>query len=452
MTHDQWETLSGHLFGDSDAHGAVLLAGTAPGPRGLRLLGRELLLAQDGKDYVTSIHGRHALDAAFVRDAAERAHQKGLAYLSVHNHGGRSRVAFSQVDLASHQRGYPALAQLTGQTVGGLVFTPYAAAGDLWFPDGSRSDLAEVNILSSNLLRLRPTPARASCGHEDGRYDRQARLFGDAGQETLGQLRVAVVGLGGVGSVLVELLARNGVGRLVLIDNDLVDVTNLPRLISAELSDIGKPKTELAVRNARRANPDIKLTTINERAEHPTAKDELALVDWIFLAADGPAARYTATEVGSRFLVPVTQMGVKIPVDPDSGDVGLIHVATRPLLPGRGCLWCSGFIDPTDLAVDLHPDRERQTARYVAGVPAASVIGFNTIAAAEALNHFTLAATGLHDESNGPPAWILHRPRTNERDHILPRPRPDCDFCNPHELLGQGRTTAPQLAAQRVVR
>ncbi|WP_371783900.1 ThiF family adenylyltransferase [Streptosporangium subroseum] len=447
MTHQQWVTLTGHHFADGRGHGAVLLAGTAPGSRGPRLLGRELLLAEDGKDYVTSAYGRHALDAAFVRNTAERARREGLVYLSVHNHASRDRVAFSKVDMTSHQRGYPALAQLTGQTVGGLVFTPYAAAGDLWFPDGSRSDLAEVNILTSNLLRLRPIPAARSSGHEESRYDRQARLFGDAGQEALGRLRVAVVGLGGVGSVLVELLARLGVGHLVLIDDDSVDVTNLPRLIAAEPSDVGKAKTEPAIRNARRANPDIQLTAINQRVEHPTAREELALVDWIFLAADGAAARYIATEIGSRYLIPITQMGVKIPVHSDTGDVGQVHAVTRPLLPGEGCLWCGGFINPTELAIDLHSERDRQAARYVAEAPTASVIGLNTLTAAEAVNHFTFSVTGLHDESSGPPTWILHRPRTSERDHILTRSRPGCDFCNPHGVLGRGHSPFAQVAA-----
>nr|WP_062337378.1 ThiF family adenylyltransferase [Herbidospora sakaeratensis] len=440
LTHRQWTTLSEHLFSDDRGHGAVILAGTAPGPRGPRLLGRELLLAKDGEDYVTGTSGHHALSADFVRDAAERAHREGLVYLSVHNHDGRDRVAFSKVDMASHELGYPALVQLTGQTVGGLVFTPQAAAGDLWLSDGSRADLAEVNVLTSNLLRLRPLPAAKSGSHEAGRFDRPARLFGDAGQETLSRLRVAVVGLGGVGSIMVELLARLGVGHLVLIDGDIVDVTNLPRLVAAEQSDIGKPKTELAIRNARRANPEIQLTIVNQRVEHPEAKTQLSFVDWIFLAADSPAARHVSTEIGSQYLIPITQMGVKIPIRQDTGDIGQIHAVSRPLLPGEGCLWCRGFIDPTELAIDLLPEQERQAARYVAEVPAASVIALNALTAAESVNHFMLSATGLHESLGDPPTWTIHRLRTGERDQIVNRPRPDCDFCGPRGGLGRGRS------------
>jgi tRNA A37 threonylcarbamoyladenosine dehydratase len=98
-----------------------------------------------------------------------------------------------------------------------------------------------------------------------------------------------------VGSLIVELLARLGIGSLVLIDDDLAEDTNLPCLIAAEPTAIGKPKTELAARNARRANPRIHLTLIPERVERPAARQALSRCDWIFLAADTHAARHWST-------------------------------------------------------------------------------------------------------------------------------------------------------------
>jgi len=192
-----WAEMSAHLFrDDGDEHGAVLLAGYADGPRGPRLLGRTLIHAVDGVDYVPGQFGHRALTSNFVRDAALRAHDEALAYLAVPNHFGLNTVAFSPVDMASHERGYPALRQITGQIVGAVVLTPHAAAGDLWLPNRTRHTLAEVVIPAGNLLRLRPTPATAAAA--DPRHDRQARLFGDLGQHTLHRLRIAVVGLGGV--------------------------------------------------------------------------------------------------------------------------------------------------------------------------------------------------------------------------------------------------------------
>jgi len=319
--------------------------------------------------------------------------------------------------------------------VGGLVFTPHAAAGDLWLPDGTRAALAEVVIPAGNLLRLRPSPASAAAA-ADPRWDRQARLFGDLGQQTLRRLRVAVVGVGGVGSILVELLARLGVGHLVLIDADTVDETNLPRLLGAEPEDIGKPKTLLAARNARRANRDIQLTSMQTRVEHPDARRALTGYDWIFLAADSHAARHWVNATIHEHLIPATQAGVKIPVT-DDGTVGMIHAVTRFLAPGSGCLWCNRLIDATELAIEMLPDHQGDLARYVDEVPAPSVIALNNLAAAEAADHFMLAVTGLHTD-NYDLGWVIYRPRTRDRDPQNPRQDPGCRWCTPAGRLGRG--------------
>jgi hypothetical protein len=424
------QRLTEHLFpGARDEHGAVILAERATGPRGPRLLARDLILAVDGEDYVAGTTGYRALTAQFVRDAALRARDEQLAYLAVHNHRGADTVGFSSVDLASHERGYPALRRITNQIVGAVVFAQQAAAGDLWLPDGTRADLAEVVIPGNNLARLQPRQASAPAS--DPEWDRQARLFGDRGQETLKRLRVGVVGLGGVGSLIVELLARSGVGELALIDPDPVDVTNLPRLVAGEPDDVNEPKlkTELAARNARRANPRIVLELIPSRVEAPQAREALTRCDWIFLAADTDAARHWVNATIHEHLIPATQAGVKVHVLAD-GDIGQIHMVSRILQPGEGCLWCNELIDATRLAIDMHPDSEREQAQYVPGVPAPSVMALNSVAASEAVTHFMLAITSLHEEPIE--AFdIRHRPRKQERDLVRPRQDPTCTWCSP---------------------
>ncbi|MFJ8138912.1 ThiF family adenylyltransferase [Streptomyces sp. NPDC096013] len=430
-----WADLSQHLFQDDGGeHGAVLLAGRADGPRGPRLLARDLIIAAEGTDYVPGEYGHRALAPAFVRDAIVRARDEKLAYLAVHAHPGLNRVGFSRIDLASHERGYPALQQISGQIVGGLVLTPHAAAGDLWLSEGDRVPLAEAVVPAGNMLRLRSNPALAHL--IDSQHDRQARLLGDLGQETLRRLRIAVVGLGGVGSILVEQLARLGVGELVLIDDETVDSTNLPRLIAAEPSDVGRPKTEPAVRNAYRANPDIHLTPVVRRVEHPEALKEIVRCDWIFLAADSDSARHWVNAAVQQYLIPGIQVGVKIPVTSE-GEVGQIHTATRIMIPGNGCLWCNRLIDPTRLAIDMHPEAERKAAQYIADVPVPSVITLNSLAASEALNYFVLATSGLHHEE-GDHASVIHRPRTRQRDLQDPRQDTDCRWCTRSGRLGRG--------------
>jgi len=125
ITPRLWEDLTAHHFpGDRDEHGSVILAEQVTGPRGTRLLARQLIVADDGIDYVPGEHGYRALTATFARDNILTARANNHAYLAVHNHQGDDRVGFSHDDMASHQRGYPALSQISGSTVGGLASPP----------------------------------------------------------------------------------------------------------------------------------------------------------------------------------------------------------------------------------------------------------------------------------------------------------------------------------------
>ncbi|ALF11633.1 tRNA threonylcarbamoyladenosine dehydratase [Parageobacillus thermoglucosidasius] len=87
-------------------------------------------------------------------------------------------------------------------------------------------------------------------------FSRNELAIGKEGLEKLKNATVAVLGVGGVGSFAVEALARSGVGRLVLVDRDNVDITNINRQIHALLSTIGRPKVELMKERIADINPE----------------------------------------------------------------------------------------------------------------------------------------------------------------------------------------------------
>src|SRR6059036_1195577 len=93
---------------------------------------------------------------------------------------------------------------------------------------------------------------------------RQASVqgIGKEGLERLRNARVAVVGCGGVGSAAADYLARSGVGFLRLIDQDIVDVSNLHRLYCASASDVYRPKAEVITNTLSRNMPWLKLQAI----------------------------------------------------------------------------------------------------------------------------------------------------------------------------------------------
>ena len=323
MLEGLYAELHRHLFpGDGDEHGAVILAGTCETERGLRLVARELHLAEDGVDYVPGKRGYRMLKAEFIQGRILRARDRRLAYLAIHNHGGTDSVGFSGPDMASHERGYPALLDIArGMPVGALVLARSAVAGDLWFPGCERVALSQTAIIGHRRRLLFPMPARRAAAV--GMYDRQSRLFGDAGQQLLRRIRVGIVGLGGAGSVLAELLGRLGVGEFVLADPDRAEETNLPRLIAARRRDavvprwlprvvadrLRTPKVRMAARNIRRANPSARIEALARDFLDDDVAARFSDCDFLFLAADTMGARLLFNAIVHQYGIPGIQVG-----------------------------------------------------------------------------------------------------------------------------------------------
>ncbi|WP_298152074.1 tRNA threonylcarbamoyladenosine dehydratase [Flavobacterium sp.] len=94
--------------------------------------------------------------------------------------------------------------------------------------------------------------------------ERAELLFTAEGLEKLNKSNVLVVGLGGVGSFAAEFIARAGVGRMTIVDGDVVDITNINRQLPALHSTVGMPKVDVVGDRLMDINPELKLTRITE--------------------------------------------------------------------------------------------------------------------------------------------------------------------------------------------
>ena len=449
-----YNKLQGHLFpGDGDEHGAVILAGTCESDRGLRLVARELHLARDGVDYVPGKRGYRMLKAEFIQNRILRARDRRLAYLAIHNHGGTDSVGFSGPDMASHKRGYPALLDIArGMPVGALVFARHAVAGDLWFPGRTRAPLGNATVVGHRRQLLFPKPERKATAV--GMYDRQSRLFGDAGQELLRRTRVGIVGLGGAGSILAELLGRLGVGEFVLADPDRADKTNLPRLIGARRRDavapswvpkaiadrLRRPKVRMAARNIRRANRKARIEALARDFLYEDVAARFTDCDFIFLAADRMGARLLFNAIVHQYGIPGIQVGAKIPVAED-GTVGNVFCVSRMVTQEHGCLWCNGLINPRRLQDEAVPESAKRGYAYLNDpeVVAPSVVTMNAVACAHAADDFLFHLTGLRDE-DAETGWFRWNSRSAVAGYDMPRQGADCKECSSKEYsrLGMG--------------
>jgi hypothetical protein len=445
------DRLDAHLFpGDGDEHGAVLVAGIVRTARGVRLLARDLFLAVDGVDFVAGRRAYRRLTPQFVNTHIRYCRDERLVYLAVHNHGGQGSVSFSEPDLQSHERGYPALLDIAkGMPVGALVLAEGALVGDVWTPEGPRHAIGETIILRRNTERISPRPTAAPPDRQEI-DDRQARIYGNAGQELLGRLKVGVIGAGGVGLPIVSHLARLGVGHLVVVDPERVELTNLPRLPESTRLDamswltaprrhpalqrlgrrLSTPKVRLAKRAARRARKGVVVDPLHgDIADFAIAK-QLIDCDYIFLAADTHTARSVFNALVHQYLIPGTQVGSHVAVS-DNGEIGKIASVLRPVTPDRGCLWCNELIRPDKLTDESLPEAVRRAQRYLPmdDAPAPSVITLNARGVADATDHFMLMATGLLEASETDGDYRRYETRTGAMRTSIPRRSPDCPEC-----------------------
>lgn len=127
---------------------------------------------------------------------------------------------------------------------------------------------------------------------DDARYERQIRLFGAEGQKRLKRATALVVGAGGLGSSVLTYLAVAGVGRLIIVDGDVVEESNLNRQILHWTRDIGRPKAVSAAETIKGLNPEIGVEAVALFADEENLADFVGRADLVVDALDNFSSRY----------------------------------------------------------------------------------------------------------------------------------------------------------------
>lgn len=161
----------------------------------------------------------------------------------------------------------------------------------------------------------------------DNAFSRTALLLGDDALQKLKNCRIAIFGLGGVGGYCLEALARSGVGAFDLIDNDVVDITNINRQILALRSTVGKSKTEVAAERVHDINPDAEVNIFNVFFGAESAdKFDFSRYDYVVDAIDTVSSKVLlalrAQEAGVRI---ISCMGTGNKLDPTAFEVTDIY-------------------------------------------------------------------------------------------------------------------------------
>ncbi|WP_165485667.1 HesA/MoeB/ThiF family protein [Protofrankia symbiont of Coriaria ruscifolia] len=255
----------------------------------------------------------------------------------------------------------------------------------------------------------------------ESRFDRQVRAFGASAQARLRDLTVAVVGVGGAGSLVVQGLAHLGIGRLLVVDPDVVETTNLNRVVGATPDDArrSRPKVEVAARLARAVDPALPVAATHGGVLDAEIWQALRCADVIVGAVDGHAPRWALNVLAVQYGRLYIDIGVGISRSPDAPAAAVSESDPGPAVSegnpgpdvdeapaaagtldvgghiavvrqGGPCLLCQCGYDPTVAALELDP--AAQAARRAAGylpadvdAPAPSVLFLNQAVVAFAL-------------------------------------------------------------------
>ncbi len=276
----------------------VILAGVSHGRGTTKLLGRQFVGAGRG-DLLRQSRGGIAADPEFSRRLMRQCASEGLSQIDVHSHpfGPDPGLSFSGTDDA-HEREMARYVyrHLPSTYYASLVMNQKYARARIWLPDNGSAQATTIDRMTLVEwpyrhvdLRGQQTPQKQA-GTANDMFDRHVRAFGADGQARMREAAVAVIGAGGLGSIMIEGLTRLGVGAIHIIEPDAADITNLNRVIGMTHSDAlaKRPKAVLAARMVRDISPDAHVAVHRTTVFDPSLVDVLKQSDLLVAATDNP--------------------------------------------------------------------------------------------------------------------------------------------------------------------
>jgi adenylyltransferase/sulfurtransferase len=238
------------------------------------------------------------------------------------------------------------------------------------------------------------------------RYSRQTILqnIGEEGQEKLAQSSVAVVGCGALGTAASNNLARAGVGRIIIIDRDFVELSNLQRQMLYDENDVDEPKAIAAARKLKNINSDIEIEPVVKDINHTNVEDILSKADLVLDGTDNILTRMLVNDVCVKQEKPWIYTGA-------IGTSGM----TMNILPAKACLRC------------LYP-----TIPKIGSLPTCDTMGvLNTITVIMGSMETTEALKILlgHIPVGTDSRLRVYDAWNNSLDEVLVRKNPECPCC-----------------------
>ncbi len=336
----------------------------------IHLVLRDWRLAQDD-DYVRRASAGAQVTPSFLAPTVKRCRRSREALILAHTHPFSRVPSFSGIDDGGEDVLVPKVRERAPDAPhGGLVIGTVSGSARAWPPD--------ANVPMS--LRLRRLGHVPDGGATDLEHARQDLAFGPGTTAALGTKTVAVIGTGGLGWQIAHALAAHGVGTLIVIDHDVVEAHNRPRLPGSRPDHVGIRKVKAFAETVAASWPDVMVKPVPARFADRSARALAATADVIVIATDTLASRLDADRFARRVCVPLVDAGINLQVA--DGRIARVGGRVNVSWPLGPCEVCMGVLTPDAVAAEVDPLGYRGQGR----ADEASVLGFNTVVAGLAVN------------------------------------------------------------------
>jgi hypothetical protein len=335
LSQQQRHELARHLFPDDGCEAvALILCGRAAHGNQHRLLARRIELIPYAECSVRAPDQVTWSTERLIPLLAE-AEKKEMAIVKIHGHKGFDR--FSATDDSSDQALFPSIHCWLEHDLphgSAILMEDGRCFGRVVDELGYFTPFSRVTIVGDDIEIFYDSP--------DGRVDvpefgrRVAQTFGQGTYDTLAKLRVGVIGCSGTGSPVVEQLARNCVGSLVLVDPDHIEFKNLNRIYNSTAADAseGTAKVEVLSRAISAMGLGTQVEAYRDTLFNRGVVKALSACDVVIGCMDSVDGRFALNKIASFYMIPYLDLGVRIDSD-GKGGVDQVCGSVHYIKPGE---------------------------------------------------------------------------------------------------------------------
>lgn len=359
--------------------------------------------------------------------AAARAITLRGTLVLIHSHGPAHAPQLSRPDRRNATELFPPLSRLLdGRPAGSVVLGEKAASGLFWQDGAEIGELSKLVVVGAPIETWHPQ--RNAAAPVRARLARQNGALGIETDSLLASASVAVIGASGGGSHVCQQLAFAGIGRIVPIDDELVEHVNRGRMIGSEEPDVDNEfKVDVMKRLIDRIDSTIRVEPISERFPSPATLDALKSVDVVVACVDRFDVRAQINAFCRRNHLPLVDVGLNIETDED-GKLRRADGQVIAVLPDSACMQCTPLLSDAVLEWEkrVRPPGYDLNA-YAIGDP--QVVSMNGTLASEAVNIVLDLLTGFSAGARGAGWWQYDGRSGAVYPASLPPRRVGCPAC-----------------------